>query len=175
MIRRLGAVLLILTFVVGSAGTAQAREDSISEMSEQELYNLNNNLTFSTSETVNSTTASCKGRTRAAKAYFANGALAWSFHQTVNWCWKSGKVTSVTWSNWGVTGSQIYNLWSYDGISSRVNGGCVGCAHVYRRTYGHFHFCVTWVCNHRYPFVSHTVRGDGTYASDASIGGSGEV
>lgn len=87
-------------------------------------------------------------------------------HLVAHWCFKGGVVTSREFhtdrwgdASWG---------WNYEGVSDTVKGGAFGTRYVYRRVYFHFSRALSGFGDHVYPWISMTLRGDGTCNIDRS-------
>jgi hypothetical protein len=103
------------------------------------------------------------------------GALLWRYFEQIRFCWNGVVVTNFYRDRW----AEVYSVagvtaWSFDG---HTGTNCVY-EHCYPGRWGHwyeqawtqgkFHACVIWICNYKYPVVSITVYGNGTWAASTS-------
>jgi hypothetical protein len=182
--RKIAAIGLMVASLVGIAAPASAAGPNtppeVIEMNK--LANLtqtevteggeSSNLTVTQTVTEGTTAAGCDWRKVSRVATFSlGGGTAWSIFLRGDWCWGSGgNVKSVSWNKDFFVGTQLFNTWQWVKWEGTVTGGGVGTAHVYRRIKGHLKSCFIisfgTICDHAYPFVSMTLRGDGTSSAD---------
>jgi len=164
------AVAIVLAFILlwlvlltpNQAGAATSQK-------QLQIASYSSSTTTTTPRVVGTTSCRSTSRTIVTRNYL--GYVLFRFTGYGYWCWSGGKVRSVQWSQSGTVGGQIWNTYEYLGLSSDVRGGSVGGNYVYRRAYGNFRACIPalhW-CQSQYPFVTLTLRGDGTSSAGSGF------
>ena len=106
----------------------------------------------------------CKGYTLGIKGSNYAGVMLWKYSWTINWCYNGTTITSVqkyrtVWVNWS---------WNFRRDISDDSSGGVGQTSYSHYGQGEFCFINVGVCvAYSYPWVSQTVRGNGTYSGSA--------
>jgi hypothetical protein len=106
----------------------------------------------------------CRGVTILQTAY--NRAHYYIFRAYLHgrWCWSGGRVRSAEFTKWGTTAS--WTNWNYEGVKYVINTGSIGGTYRYQRAGYKFRACFAWYCVSDYPWISLTLRGNGTFAYD---------
>lgn len=142
-----------------SSDEAPAPEDDPNVPDDQEVDHYGGGVQF-TQPVAAADGGACRGVTGYQTAY--NRADMFLFRAAMHghWCWRNGRVTSATYTKYGTTAS--WTNWNYEGVQWVVNGGCIGCKYRYQRAGYKFQACFVWYCIKDYPWISMTLRGDGT-------------
>ena len=177
-IRTIPALAVILAVFVGGVAQAadpQAVESGQTEEEAQAQLAANELTVMETVTEAGETSAGCTWRKTTQTLRTVGGVRAMEIWQRGTWCWRRGKVTSVSWSKGFFDSQWVLDAWNWKGWAGTVTGGGVGQAHVYRRITGHFELCIfRYGCLRSvFPWVAQTLRGDGTIAVDAGAGGWG--
>jgi hypothetical protein len=103
------------------------------------------------------------------------GSLLWRYFQQIRFCYNGAIVTNFWRDRWAETYPVAgFSAWSFDG---HIGTNCTyehcypgrwGHWYEYAWTQGKFHACVIWICNYKYPSVSITVYGNGTWTASTS-------
>ena len=106
----------------------------------------------------------CRGVTIQQTAYNRSHFYIFRAYLHGRWCWSGGRIRSAEFTRWGTTAS--WTNWSYEGVNFVINGGSIGGTYRYQRAGYRFGACFIWYCVSDYPWISLTVRANGTFAHD---------
>jgi hypothetical protein len=155
-VRRLTLILALAALALPATASAESYE----------LFRTNADGTYEwVTWGVDASSVSCKKvhvtylKTNGGPGPFSN--VLWKYGERWGWCWNGRKVTSLY-------GYERYVSccdpgWSFLGHVGLWTTGWAGQWSVSRKTQGHFKFCIVWACDHDYPWVKLTLRGDGSW------------
>jgi hypothetical protein len=87
-----------------------------------------------------------------------------------HWCWRNGNVVS---KNWGTAWcwTSAVTLWNCSDIKIEAQSKQgLPRPYVWRQWRFHLHYCLTWYCKDKFPWVYIGMRGDGTTGRNGGMG-----
>jgi len=151
------ALIVALGVLVVLAGPAHAGDPKVPD--EQEVAYYRGGIT--TGRAMSGPQGSrCRGVTGYQTAYNRAGWMLFRAAMHGQWCWRNGRVTSARFTKYGTTAG--WTNWNYEGVQWVVNGGCIHCRYRYQRAGYKFQACFAWYCVKDWPWMSMTLRGNGT-------------
>lgn len=175
MVRRLTGLLIAVTILVGTAPSANAwtaqqhRKVYKNKVTNQPI--IHHHSTKPVQMVAGRHPAWCRSTYESITLVDAVGLHVWSYVISAHFCYNGQRVTYVKWNPPSGT-TAFWSNWDWVQADSYLQalGGGVGEHYIYHREAGHFSICLFWYCTNRHPWVSLTLRGDGTSPGDGGLG-----